>query len=243
MAYFKSVRPNSSMERICPTCGASSQRTPFVGEHCADCHLAKERERWPSGMTLLHCPTCDRVWRSPHWKLRSPQLLAACVAPLFEKANVPGHYNPAASQWEGVWEEAGYSVPFTHPFEVKLQKTVCPDCNRASSGYFEGIIQLRGPLEAVERMARRLSRRIQRKTSIPKVEEMHGGLDLYVGLKKDIPEILEMEGLIFTRSEKLSGEKNGKRLYRSSFLVRLGPKIERDAGPIVKIPKRERAKK
>ncbi|MDE1798098.1 MAG: hypothetical protein KGH63_01685 [Candidatus Micrarchaeota archaeon] len=231
------------MERICPSCGASSTSRPFVGEHCANCALDQLRPGWPSSVELLWCPHCDRIWRSPRWMPNTPQLIAAAVAQLFEKAHVPGHYNAEAKQWEGVWTGGHSSVPFTQPFEVKMKKTICPDCNRHTSGYFEGIIQLRGPTEACARMADKLARRINRKTSIPKMESMHGGLDIYVVLKKDIPSVIEQEGLTFTRSEKLAGEKNGERLYRSSFLVRLGPKTERDAGPVVKIPKRERAKK
>lgn len=231
------------MERICPSCGASSNARPFVGEHCANCALDARRPSWPSSLELLHCQHCFRIWRSPRWMHSHPTLINAAVQALFDKAGVPGHYNAQAGLWEGVWTGGHSSVPFTHPFEIKYKKTICPDCSRHSSGYFEGIIQLRGPTEACARMSEKLARRINRKTTIPKVEDMHGGLDIYVALKKDIPMIIEEQGLTFTRSEKLAGEKNGERLYRSSFLVRLGPKQERDAGPILKVPKRERAKK
>ncbi len=215
------------MERICPTCGASSLKEKFAGEHCLECALGKDRLKWPSQIEIAYCQKCTRIWHKSVWKPSSPSLLAAIIERAFTKAKLDGHYNVEAGRWEGVVEREGQRVDVEQPVEIKWRKEVCPDCNRASSGYFEAIIQLRGKKEKVEKFAKRLEKRLRQITFLPKFEEMHGGLDIYIGVKKDVPSLLDEEGLKFVRTEKLSGEKNGKRLYRSTFLIRFADEEEK----------------
>lgn len=208
------------MERICPHCGASSDRKAFAGEHCLDCWLEARSDKWPKEVEIRVCQRCERIWREKEWKHAGPQRIAAIVEAVMSKAKAPGHYNVEASLWEGEVEEGGGKAVFSLPLEIKWDKTVCPDCSRSTSGYFEGIIQLRGSRGWVESRAKRLIRRLERRTWLPRIEDMHGGIDIYVGMKKSVPQMLDYEGMKFQRSEKLSGEKQGKRLYRSTFLVR-----------------------
>lgn len=216
----------------------SSKKKPFLNELCSDCYLSRKMKDWPTSVTLTKCVKCERIWRNKEWKYPADSLISAAVSQLLDKKGAPGRYNPHAQAWEGVFESGGSELSFSHPVTIEWQKTACPECNRAHSNYFEGIIQLRGDAAMVERAAKRLVKRIERKTFIPKMEDMHGGLDIYIGVKKGVAEILRQEGLDFVRSEKLSGEKQGKRLYRSSYLIRLGVRHERDAGPVLKVPKR-----
>jgi NMD protein affecting ribosome stability and mRNA decay len=50
---------------------------------------------------------------------------------------------------------------------------------------------------------------------------MHNGQDIYVAQKKHVEEILRSEGYKFKRTVKLVGQKEGIRLYRQTFIVRL----------------------
>lgn len=219
------------MERICPACGASSGKKPFVGEHCADCWLSRERGRWPASVELTVCVKCGRVWREKKWKYPAPTLTASLVEAAFEKHGLEGHYNVEAGVFEGILHEGGGRVPFSQTVEVIRKKTQCPTCSRSESNYHEAIIQLRGNRDLVERAARRLVRRLEKKTFLARMEEMHGGLDLYVGFKKEVAGLLQEEELKFVRSEKLAGQKQGKRLYRSTFLIRLEKEGEGDREP------------
>lgn len=206
------------MERICPSCGIADSRITFVGERCLECFFEGKRSGFAGKIPLEACVKCGRIRRGKEWKESHPSLLAAIAEKLMK--GIPGHYNVEAQQWEGIWEEGGDSVPFTHPLPLDVKKAMCPQCNRAASGYFEGIIQLRGDPAKVQKWADKLSKQISKITFIPKMEDMHGGVDIYVGEKKEIPEILMHHGMKAVRTEKLSGEKNGKRLYRSTFLIR-----------------------
>lgn len=218
------------MERICPHCGASDNSISFVGERCLNCFLERSKIRWADKIEIEACQKCGRIRRGKDWKESHPTLIAAIAQAAMK--GVPGHYNIERQVWEGVWEEGGSSAAFERPLPIDWKKAVCPTCNRESSGYFEGIIQLRGDRAKVEKYAARLKKILEKRTFLPKVEEMHGGMDIYVGEKKDVAEILFHQGLKYERSEKLSGEKNGKRLYRSTFLIRFGEGGEMSKGRI-----------
>ncbi len=207
------------MERICPRCGTSSAARAFVGEICLECSLSGKREKWPAKIEIEACQKCGKMRKGKEWKEFHPSLVSALAA--LAMKGVPGHYNYEAGVWEGIWEQGGESAPFSHPLPVLEKKSVCPSCNRMSSGYFEGIIQLRGDSDKAKKWAEKLSKQISKITFVPKVEEMHGGYDIYIGEKKEVPEILFHHGFKYLRTEKLAGEKNGKRLYRSTFLIRL----------------------
>lgn len=218
------------MERICPKCGRPDTELGFVGEICIECALAGIREKWPTSLEYEKCLRCDKIRRGNDWKEAHPQLVGAIAEAAMK--NIPGHYNLESQEWEGIWERGNDMCPFTHPMPIVEKRSVCPTCNRVASGYFEGIIQLRGKKKKVEKYAALLQKILSTKTFLPRVEEMHGGVDIYVGEKKDVAEVLFHQKLKYARSEKLSGEKKGRRLFRSTFLIRFDEEGEMEKGNI-----------
>lgn len=73
----------------------------------------------------------------------------------------------------------------------------------------------------MQKLARLLIKRIESRSFIPKIEELREGLDIYCGSRNEAIAALNSYQLGFVRTEKLAGEKNGKRLYRTTLLVRL----------------------
>jgi len=104
---------------------------------------------------------------------------------------------------------------------ILITKAQCADCSRSHSQYFEAIIQLRGNEKKVERMAGVLGSRIESRSFIPRIDELKEGIDIYCGSRNEAIAALNAQKLGFLRTEKLAGEKNGKRLYRTTLLVRL----------------------
>ena len=206
------------MERICPRCGRKDSDVSFVGERCLPCVLEGKIAKWPKKIEAERCMKCGKIRRGNEWKEFAPSLLAALASECMK--GIPGHYNIERQVWEGIWEQGRDSAPFEHPLPIEEKRAVCPTCNRSSSGYFEGIIQLRGNPKKVEKYALLLQKLVGKHTFIPRVEDMHGGVDIYVGEKREVPEILFHQKLKYVRTEKLAGEKKGKRLYRSTFLIR-----------------------
>ena len=109
----------------------------------------------------------------------------------------------------------------SQPLTLLFEKRICTECSRSSSQYFEAIIQLRGDPIKVGRMAGMMTNKLEERTFIPKIEELKEGLDIYCGSRNEAIAALNVFKLGFLRTEKLAGEKNGKRLYRTTLLVRL----------------------
>ena len=118
-----------------------------------------------------------------------------------------------------------YDTPsgrITRELLVLIRKEQCVVCARSNSQYFEAIIQIRGDDRLkVERMVDILTKRVESRSFIPKIDELKEGIDIYCGSRNEAIAALNAQKLGFVRTEKLAGEKNGKRLYRTTLLVRL----------------------
>jgi nonsense-mediated mRNA decay protein 3 len=202
------------MEKICPRCGISGSEREFVGHFCVRCYPVKVSV--PAEVKIARCKRCERI-RDREWKNLSNEFIIRSI--LREcKGNIQ---NPKYE--DGVFS---FSIPVGQKlFELKRNvlvsfvPTLCVDCSRESGGYFEAIIQLRGDEKNVERMAKMLEREVGKKTFIPKIVSLKEGVDIYVGNKKAVEAVLSR--IKYKRTEKLAGERDGKRLYRSTFGIRL----------------------
>ena len=105
--------------------------------------------------------------------------------------------------------------------DVEMKTTMCQQCSRISGGYYQGLIQLRGDERKVEKMAERFISRLEKRTFIAKAEEKDNGLDLYVGNSKAVVELVAQMRLDALITKKLVGREEGKRLYRTTFLIRI----------------------
>jgi len=127
---------------------------------------------------------------------------------------------------EGVEKEGEVTVP------VKL--SLCLNCQRRASKYFEAIIQLRGmedwspeEREGVRRsLVEELDSRGGPRGFISHLEEVKEGFDLYVGssrgAKKSVLALKEHYGGTFKESPSLYGtDSEGREVYRPTYLLRL----------------------
>lgn len=118
---------------------------------------------------------------------------------------------------------------------VRLKQGTCPVCSKRHGQYYEAIIQIRpgeGELsqetksEIQEHVVSRIKGPGPDGTSfISKVEDMHGGLDIYMGSNRDAraiaKELARRYGVKVNSSPKLHGKVKGKEVYRITYLVRL----------------------
>jgi nonsense-mediated mRNA decay protein 3 len=125
--------------------------------------------------------------------------------------------------------------------EVVWRGETCDRCSRISGGYFEGLVQVRAegrPLspreqEVAARIACEVEERLQeggsRLSFISRMTEEEG-LDIVVGQSSMGEEIArQITGALggrYTAHPKLTGEKDGKRLYRITYSVRL-PRLQK----------------
>ncbi|VVC04178.1 NMD3 family protein [Candidatus Burarchaeum australiense] len=211
------------MDIICPHCGAKSGEKKFVDNFCIDCFKRYIDVDTPAAVDILVCRHCDRV-KLGKWQEKNANAMGEFI---LKQCNV--HYDTAKAK---VTEDGECDVSFTirakgaiievsEHVGIKFVPTMCENCSRQSSGYFEAIIQLRGAGDAVEKMRDKMVAILERETFIPKIDESKRGPDIYVGSRQAASELIERLGLKPKISNKLHGVKDGQRIYRTTFSIRL----------------------
>jgi nonsense-mediated mRNA decay protein 3 len=132
-----------------------------------------------------------------------------------------------------------YGVPVSDRCRVEIawKKEQCDRCCRLSGGYYEGILQLRATgrrPEAFEKervtaiayaVEEEMQQQGERLSFISKIDETKDGLDIVVAshhIGEAIARAIVRElGGKTTVHPKLVGERDGKKIYRLTFLVRL----------------------
>ncbi|VVB99646.1 NMD3 family protein [uncultured archaeon] len=194
-------------------CGKSDEKVPFYGELCVEC--AKSKIETLPTVRISVCTKCNSLLDKARKRKNSkPEEEIFRILKMRQK-------NPSLNAEK---TEISYDTPtgrVTQPVLIIIGKSICVDCGRTGSQYFEAIIQLRGHKGKIERMLDMISRKLEEKTFIPKTVELKEGIDIYVGSRNEAIAALNAFQLSFLRTEKLAGEKNGKRLYRTTLLVRL----------------------
>jgi nonsense-mediated mRNA decay protein 3 len=205
---------------ICPKCGKGSDTTEFFEAFCVDCYPFQVKI--PKGIRLEKCKACSRIRLKGEWQGYDRKRIEEHVASKARGDFVSAEFDLESSVCSFVFGSRGKETVMKENVDFEIHDTTCPDCSRASGGYFEAIIQLRGEKEKVERKAQKLGTELGRRTFISKWEEMHGGQDLYVGSTRIVFETLQKVGLKPSKiSKKLTGRREGKKMYRTTFAVRI----------------------
>ncbi len=206
------------MDKICPICGAKSSEKPFVETFCIECRPSNIK--LPKKIMIEKCNRCGNIKLKGGWIPFSDETLDDFVA-----SKCKGEFESATYNWR---KETAYFMVGSKdvlvriekkiPFEFK--KSICTTCSRRAGGYFEGIIQLRGKKGKVKYYARFLKKQLSKTTFIAKEEDLKEGIDIYVGESKPAIVLLRDMNLKPKITRKLHGQKAGKRLYRTTFLLR-----------------------
>ena len=132
---------------------------------------------------------------------------------------------------------------------VRLKRGSCPECSKKQGRYYEAILQVRGRgrnlEERTEKEVERLvkdrvasMRKSSREVFLSKVERVKGGLDFFFStipaaraLAREIENSMCAE---YKESSSLWGKRDGKEIYRMTFMVRFfgfspGDVIEHDS--------------
>jgi nonsense-mediated mRNA decay protein 3 len=209
------------MERVCPKCGARSSSKKFFGDFCEDCFLATIDIELPRRIELPACRACGKV-RISKWDVLNKTNLKSIV-----KRNAKGNYDSFHVYLLG---GKNYEVVFLvsngpNCFEVRkefslvMNNSLCEDCSRATSGYYEAIIQVRG--NNAKRWAEKIIRELKNRTFVSKYKELDEGIDIYVGSRKEASAALSILKRKPSISDKLYGVKDGRRIYRRTYCIRV----------------------
>ena len=207
------------MTLVCPTCGRTSDKVAFIEAFCVDCYPIKVKT--PDSVQLERCKRCEKMHLQGVWVPYSPKKIADYITSKCRGDFSLAVYDVETQRAEFTIVKGDEKLKISKQIPLLIGVTICPTCSRMSGGYFEAIIQLRGRnrLE-LERYAAMLIRRLEKVTFITKTEEKDEGLDLYIGSSKPVMRMMVDLGVKAVISKKLVGRDQGKRLYRTTFLLR-----------------------
>ncbi|QSZ66717.1 NMD protein affecting ribosome stability and mRNA decay [Methanofollis aquaemaris] len=234
------------LRSVCPRCGKPSAGLCNVCR-AAETEWLKCEPRVES----IYCPVCDSQKHGKTWTdttvdhetmIHEIALSALTLHPDLRGAETSLTYrdpNPNRTFVDLTVSGKLYGVEVTGTCEVKIiwRKEQCDRCNRISGGYYEGIIQLRATgrrpsgreMDRAIRIAEEIEDGLQeggeRLSFISSIDEIRDGIDIIVG-SQHIGQVISSQfcsalGGKMTTHPKLVGEKDGKRLYRVTYLVRL----------------------
>jgi nonsense-mediated mRNA decay protein 3 len=241
----------SIRESFCPLCGEPSDE-----DLCPRCRAGRTRWMEVSPrVECITCPSCGSrrtgsVWQdSPlsredlarELAVRAVRLIPEAGRAEFQVSSRDRSPNRTEARVRVRASLFGVPVEEEAPVEVVWRGETCDRCSRISGGYFEGVVQVRAagrPLspreqEVAARIACEVEERLQeggsRLSFISRMTEDEG-LDIVVGQSAMGEEIArEITGALggrFTAHPKLVGEKDGKRLFRITYSVRL-PRLQK----------------
>lgn len=241
----------SIRESFCPLCGE-----PSDGDLCDRCRVGRTRwmDVAPR-VECITCPTCGSrkrgaIWEdSPVSRRELTEELAVQAVRLLPEARDAvfrvslRERSPNRTEATVRVKANLFGVPVEDEARVEMvwRQESCDRCSRISGGYFEGVVQVRAagrPLsprerEVAARIACDVEERLQeggsRLSFISRMTDEEG-LDIVVGQsamgERIAQEITGALGGRYTVHPKLVGEKDGKRLYRITYSLRL-PRLQR----------------
>lgn len=226
----------------CIICGKSSGRIDGICENCFF-----ERNSLlilPEYLDVTYCETCGSVLVKKRW-LRAANIQEAIRQVLdiiidVEKDTTLHSYDikpEFTDELQGaviITAKIDYrdiEVTRERKLVCRLQRAQCSDCSRQKGNYFESTLQLRYTQENSERAQEKLeqvlseSRRRNKREIVAKSEEVPGGVDIFlfsnqVGLNV-ARKMAEAFGTTVQNSPALYGRKEGREVYRITYLVRV----------------------
>ncbi len=215
------------MPIYCPTCNRSSDDCLFVGEFCEFCTAGKLGKKLPKSIKVFQCRFCKRVKVGKGWMEPGNEKRVLGKAIMHE---IGGGFEVGILEFgrNGIAEctitkkmDEG-DVKFEAEIEIKRFHETCQRCFRISSGYYQGIVQLRGDREKMNRMMAKLSRYLERRGGyITKAEDVTNGMDIYVSDKEAANNFFMDHDLKPLKSFRLWGMKKGKKVYRNTYSLHL----------------------
>jgi len=248
MKMVEPVLNKNIQDRFCPKCGKRSEKDGLCN-HCrvenTDWVVCDRRVKH------IHCPSCGAAKQVNTWtdtnRERSelaPDLARSAVHfhPDVKKPAVSVtvrdlsiNRSRATVAIKGVL----YTLPVEKECTVEIvwQKEQCDRCNRITGSYYEGFVQVRADerlpsqyeIQTAGSIATQLEDSLQaggeRLSYIFEITETKDGLDITVGSQHIglliVQGITAQLGGRYTTHPKLVGEKNGRQLFRITYLVRL----------------------
>lgn len=203
------------MEKICPKCGVSSKDVNFKGSFCSFCYNKSNKpSELPPKLTIYTCRECG-VQKFRDWNEDSVE--ASIISSLKNKKL--GYPEIEILELEVKVKYENYDDEIS--IKLLRKNSLCDTCNRRNSNYYEAIIQIRGDeYTQNEEFVNGLINALEKGSFISNIVELKEGIDLYVGDKMVARSVLSSMRLKPKVTYTLYTQKDCKRIYRTTFLIR-----------------------
>ncbi|UCH88211.1 MAG: hypothetical protein JSV49_08070 [Thermoplasmata archaeon] len=231
-------------KNLCRNCFSKSTSFSSVSKYC----------------NATICPTCNAMLRSKQWlpfdefeeAVEKAVLDKIKIDPSIKTSNIDiglqfdtKHLANAEITAKLNYEDL--TLTESNKCEVRIKYEQCDVCSKMSAQYYSAIIQIRAEERAltekeIDRCLDLVGAQIETSQTsdksifISKVEKIHGGYDIYLShqnIAKSIAKnLVATYGGIMNSSSSMAGQKDGKEIFRMTYLVRL-PKYQ--LGDVVKI--------
>jgi nonsense-mediated mRNA decay protein 3 len=229
----------------CIVCG---KKAPALGGLCADCLSTRKRFiEVPEFCELTLCAHCGSVFKGRRWEnsrgdetemegaaWRAVKVKMEDGVTVQTRVKVkPVNEHNADADIEATVRIGRSRLTQTGRTRVRIRRAVCERCSKMHGKYYEAILQVRAAgralgqeeLAAVRAKVTELSHEGDREDFIGKEEEVDGGIDFQLGKlmrgKTMARALARQLGGKVTESSKIVGNKEGRELYRVTFLLRL----------------------
>ena len=202
----------------CPKCGNTSDKVDFIGPFCISCEAGRISVKWPNEIEYEQCARCERMKIRGQWTKDRKELDNLITS------KCKGEFSRVVYDYDNnelifFINKEGKNIRITRKTDLVKTVVTCIDCSRLSGGYYEAIIQLRGDKTRVEKYLGKLSNALGNK--LLKAGEVKGGADIYSVDNKMTMQMCNNLGFRYILTKKLVGEREGKRLYRVTYSIRL----------------------
>jgi nonsense-mediated mRNA decay protein 3 len=233
--------------RFCVKCGKEIEKA--LDGCCSECYLnGKTFTTAPHHVDLEVCAVCGEFLLNGKW-VPADKRTAVEDAAVEKMGVLRGSKVRSVSTYSEEQDPRTYLVKINTELAVegssrtsecstvvRIKNTVCKRCSRVQGNYYESILQIRSEEKAVPEDTRNdvvsmimnyvdQQSKSNRQYFVTKVEEMHGGADIYLSsitLGRTIARMIsDMYSGETKESAKLVGRSEGQDVYRITYLVRL----------------------
>lgn len=230
---------------FCVKCGKEGELFESL---CSECYLSKNIfVAIPDNIDVELCGHCRKRRKGKIWIADNEEIFIEEI--LKENADIHPDVNDFDIHMTSEFEDEnnirvkaithahvqGLKAEEEHAAKIRIKRAVCPECSKQHGGYWEAKVQFRGSkrilskddLERAYDIVESIVGAREEKDKdafITKIENIHDGLDFYLGSKslgKTISKRLASEfGGELKESYKLIGKKDGKEIFRTTYSVR-----------------------
>ena len=232
---------------FCVECGKEGE---LIGPLCLECHAKKHvHASVPEFVDVVFCAHCSSLKVGDKWEdigsvkeAVEQSLMRAATVP--KDVSMEGFQVRLTAKDEKTYDAVMDAVLASHGHEfhrtltatARIKRGVCGECSKQKGSYFEATLQLRGDARVLNRdnedeMRQRVLdrgaalRADSRGVFVSKVERVRGGLDFYFSTAQAARivarELQDLRCAEYKESTSLWGVRDGRDMYRVTFLVRL----------------------